>query len=188
MPTQIGGRTWSNTDLILGGGLVVALINWFIPWWYTSSASCSGCGLGNYNVSAGISGFGLWSGILGFIVLLALIALFAVRVFAPNVLPPLPVADWMLYAGGGVFLVLMAVIFLTYAAGTGGSVSGAGYSYSSGISIGFFLGLLTGVVVAVGGYMRKSEPQPATQPFNLSSMGQNPPPPSYGPPPPPPTG
>ncbi len=185
MPTQIGGRTWSNTDLILGGGLVVALINWFIPWWWTFSFTYTGItGVAGLSDSGGASGFSDGWGILGFIVLLALIALFAVRVFAPNVLPPLPVADWTLYAGGGAFLVLMAVLFLTYAGGANDS----GPGYHEGISIGFFLGLLTAVVVAVGGYMKKSEPQPATQPFNLSSMGQSPPPPSYGPPPPPPAG
>jgi hypothetical protein len=181
MPAQIGGKTYSNGDLILGAGLVVALINWFIPWWWAASSSYSGAGAsylgGAANYSVGISGFGLWSGLLGFIVLLVMIALFAIRSFAPQVLPALPVADWMIYAGGGVFILLMAIIFLTYASGGNSNVSGSGYSFSSGISIGFFIALLTGIAIAVGGYLKKSDVQPATAPMNYSGFNQTPPPP-----------
>jgi hypothetical protein len=180
MPAQIGGRTWSNADLILGGGLLVALINWFIPWWYTWKFNTAG--ILNINEGGGISGFGLWSGVLGFIVLLVLIALFALRAFAPQALPALPVVDWMIYAAGGAFILLMAVIFLTYAAGA----SGSGPGFSAGISIGFYLGLLTGAAIAVAGYLKRNEPQPTTRPLSFASAGgQTPPPPSYGPPPPP---
>jgi len=170
MPAQIGGRTFSNADLLVGGGIILALINWFIPWWYTWNFSCSGSAF-CVNVSSGVSGFGLWSGILGFIVLLVLIALFVVRLFAPTALPALPVADWMIYAIGGVFILLMAILFFTYAPG----VSGPGYS--AGISIGFFVGIITAAAIAVGGYLKRTEPQPATKPMNFSSFGQTPPPP-----------
>jgi hypothetical protein len=180
MPAQIGGRTYSNGELVIGGGLVLALINWFIPWWWTESSSYSGpniAGIGGTNFSSGIGGFGSIWGILGFIVLLALIALFAIRLFAPTVLPALPAADWMIYAGGGVFILLMVVLFLTYAGGAGGSYSGAGYSFSAGISIGFFVGLITAVAIAVGGWLTKSQVQPATAPMNFSGYNQTPPPP-----------
>ena len=77
MPANIGGRTLSNGQLLIGGGLVVALINWFIPWWWATSSNYTGPsidGLGaNLNTSAGISGFGEWYGVIGFIVLLVLI-------------------------------------------------------------------------------------------------------------------
>jgi hypothetical protein len=180
MPAQIGGRTYSNGELAIGGGLVLALINYFIPWWWTESSSYSGpniAGLGGTNFSSGIGGFGSIWGILGFIVLLALIVLFALRTFAPNVLPALPTADWMIYTGGGVFILLMVVLFLTYAGGAGGSYSGAGYSFSSGISIGFFVGLITAAAIAVGGWLTKGQVQPATAPMNFSGFNQAPPPP-----------
>jgi hypothetical protein len=170
MPAQIGGKTYSNGELILGVGLVVALINWFIPWWWAYSfTGLAGYGL---NTSGGTGGFGDFWGILGFIVLLALIALFALRTFAPQVLPALPAADYLIYAGGGVFILLMVVLFLTYAGGA--SFSGSGYS--AGISIGFFIGLVAAAAIAVGGWLKKSDAQPATAPMNFSGFNQSPPP------------
>jgi hypothetical protein len=181
MPAQIGGRTYSNGELAIGGGLVLALINWFIPWWWAESSSYTGPnidGLGAAaNSSSGIGGFGDIWGVLGFIVLLALIVLFALRTFAPNTVPALPVADWMIYSGGGAFILLMVVLFLTYAGGAGGSYSGPDYSFSSGISIGFFVGLITAVAIAVGGWLTKTQVQPATAPMNFSGFNQTPPPP-----------
>jgi hypothetical protein len=178
MPAQIGGRTYSNGELAIGGGLILALINYFIPWWWSSSYSYSGssiAGIGASSSSAGIGGFGYWEGVIGFIVLLVLIALFAVRMFAPKVIPALPVQDFMIYAVGGVVLLLTAVALLTYGGGVSGS--GLGYSYSSGISIGFFIGLIMAVVIAVGGYLSKSDAQPATAPMNFAGYNQTPPPP-----------
>jgi hypothetical protein len=179
MPANIGGKTYSNGQLLIGGGLILSLINWFIPWWWGYSSSYQGAaqfGISGGSYSGGTNGFGLWSGILGFIVLLALIALFAIRTFAPNVLPALPVADWMIYTVGGVFIALMTVLFLTYAGGV--SYSGPGYNFSSGISIGFFVGIVLALAVAVGGWLTKTEPQPATAPF--TGFNQTPPPPAAG--------
>ncbi|MGO8686598.1 MAG: hypothetical protein ACLQT7_05330 [Candidatus Dormibacteria bacterium] len=169
MPAQIGGKTYSNGQLLIGGGLILALINWFIPWWWGYSSSYTGSsefGIAGGSYSGGTSGFGLWSGILGFIVLLVLIALFALRTFAPQVVPALPFADWMIYGVGGVFILLMVVLFLTYAGGA--SYSGAGYNFSAGISIGFFVGLITAAAVAVGAWLSKTDPQPATAPLNFN--------------------
>jgi len=174
MPAQIGGRTYSNGELVLGGGLVLALINWFIPWWWAESFSYSGInGVGAYSESAGTSGFGLWTGWLGFLALLVMIALFAFRVFAPKALPALPVADYLIYTIGGAFIILMTVVFLTYAAGANYSGPGG----SAGISIGFFLGLVLAIAIAVGGWLTKSDAQPATAPMNFSGFNQTPPPP-----------
>jgi hypothetical protein len=180
MPAQISGKTYSNGQLILGGGLILALINWFIGWWWVSSESSTGYSVGGVtvgstNISAGISGLGYWEGDIGFVVLLVLIVYLAVRMFAPQVIPALPVQDSMIFAGGGVFMLLMVVLLLTYGGGT--SASGLGYSYSNGISIGFFVGLITTAAVAVGGWLTKSEAQPATAPMNFSGFNQAPPPP-----------
>jgi hypothetical protein len=170
MPAQIGGKTYSNGELILGVGLVVALINWFIPWWWAYSFNYSSIGLSS---SGGTGGFGDIWGILGFIVLLALIALFVIRTFAPQVLPALPAADYLIYAVGGVFILLMVVLFLTYA----GTASVSGTGYSAGISIGFFIGLVAAAAIAVGGWLKKTDVQPATAPMNFSGFNQAPPPP-----------
>ena len=71
----------------------------------------------------------------------------------------------MIYGVGGVFILLMVVLFLTYAGGA--SYSGAGYNFSAGISIGFFVGLITAAAVAVGAWLSKTDPQPATAPLRL---------------------
>ncbi|MGA2283314.1 MAG: hypothetical protein ABSH07_06510 [Candidatus Dormibacteria bacterium] len=178
MPAQIGGRTYSNGQLLIGGGLVLALINWFIPWWWGFSSSYTGSsvlGIAGTSYSGGTNGFGLWSGWLGFIVLLVLIVLFAIRTFAPQTLPALPVQDFMIYTVGGVFIALMTILFLTYAGGA--SYSGPGYNFSAGISIGFFVGLILAIAIAVGGWLSKSDVQPATAPMNFSAFNQSPPPP-----------
>jgi len=175
MPAQIGGKTYSNGQLILGGGLILALINWFIPWWWAFSFNYSGLAGYGVSTSGGSSGFGNWSGLLGFIVLLVLIVLFALRTFAPQVLPALPAADYLIYAVGGVFILLMVVLYLTCA----GSASYSGPGYSAGISIGFFVGVITAAAVAVGGWLSKSDAQPATAPLSttFSGFNQTPPPP-----------
>jgi len=183
MPAQIGGRTYSNGELVLGGGLILALINWFIPWWWGWSESCSGTGCGflgaGINSSYGDNGFAEWYGVIGFIVLLVLIALFALRLFAPQTVPALPVPDWQIYLGGGVVLALVTILFLTIG---GASATVGGYSASYGIRIGFFVGLILAIAVAVGGWLHKEDVQPATQPFTgFSGFNQQAPPP---PPPP----
>jgi hypothetical protein len=180
MPANIGGRTFSNGQLLVGGGLVVALINWFIPWWWATSSSYSGpdAGLlgGASNVSAGTSGFGEWYGVIGFIVLLILIVLFAMRTFAPKSVPALPVQDYLIYVVGGVVLAVAAVLYLTVPSVA--SINTTYEKFSAGVSIGFFLALILAIVVIVGGYLSKADPQPATQPFNFSSMQTPPAPPA----------
>jgi hypothetical protein len=89
------------------------------------------------------------------------------------VLPALPAADYLIYAVGGVFILLMVVLFLTYA----GTASVSGIGYSAGISIGFFIGLVAAAAIAVGGWLKKTDVQPATAPMNFSGFNQAPPPP-----------
>jgi hypothetical protein len=69
----------------------------------------------------------------------------------------------------------MVVLYLTYA----GSASYSGPGYSAGISIGFFVGVITAAAVAVGGWLSKSDAQPATAPLSttFSGFNQTPPPP-----------
>ncbi|MGD1052901.1 MAG: hypothetical protein ABR950_03645 [Candidatus Dormibacteria bacterium] len=184
MPAQIGGKTYSNGQLAIGAGLILALINYFIPWWWSSSYSYSGSsivGIAGSSASSGIGGFGYWEGVIGFIVLLVLIVLFALRTFAPQVVPALPAQDFMIYVVGGVVLLLTAIMLLTY--GGGASVSGPGYSFSAGISIGFFVALITAAAIAVGGWLSKTDAQPATAPLSTTFSGFN-----QTPPPPPPAG
>jgi hypothetical protein len=173
MPMKIGERNLTNGDITIGAGLLVALIATFLPWY---SVSASG---GGFSYSASISGFGYWSGILFFIALLVGIVYYVLRTFVPGVaIPAMPTADFILYAGLGVFMILMALIFLL-ASGGGASVPGAGYS--AGVSFGLFIAIIAGAAVAVGGYLKKGDPQAATRSLGSAPSGGG-----YGSPPPPP--
>jgi hypothetical protein len=84
------------------------------------------------------------------------------------------VQDYLIYLVGGVVIALLTILFLTVPAA---GASGVDYSFSAGISIGFFISLILAIVVIVGGYLSKADPQPATAPMNFSSFNQTPPPP-----------
>lgn len=175
----IGGRTYSNGDTAIGVGLIVALIATFLPW-YSASFSCSGSALcGGLNTSVSVSALNDWAGWLFFLGVLAGIALFVIRNFAPNVtLPSMPQPDAILFAALGIFLAVMALLWLlTHASGA----SGPGYSV--GPSFGLFIGLIAGIVVAVGGFLKRSDVQPAVQSYSAPNTGS----PYGGPPTAPPT-
>ena len=165
---DLAGRKLGTSDLLVGGGLVLALITTFLPW-YSASASVAG-----FSSSVSINGFNYWSGLLFFIVVLIGLALFVLRTFVPTVsLPAMPLNDAALYMVIGVFLALMALIYLLAA-------SPAGYSgpgFSAGSSFGLWIAIITGVAVAAGGFLKRSEPQPATRPMTGYSGSSSPPPP-----------
>jgi len=174
----IGGRTYSNGDTAIGVGLIVALIATFLPW-YSASFSCSGSALcGGLNTSVSVSALNDWAGWLFFLAVLVGIALFVIRNFAPTVtLPTMPQPDAILFAGIGIFLAVMALLWLlTHSSGA----SGPGYSV--GPSFGLFIGLIAGIVVAVGGFLKRSDAQPAVTAYSAPGSGT----PYGGPPPSPP--
>ncbi len=177
----VAGRDFTNGDAAIGVGLIVSLIAVFLPW-YSVSANCGGIvGCAGFNYSASVGALSYWAGWLFFLALLAGIVLFVLRSFAPNVnVPELPQTDAMLYTIIGIFMAVMAVLWLLLGSGT--TVSGPGYS--AGPSFGLFIGLIAAIVVAVGGYLKRSDPQPATRAYGAPGTG-----PTYGggAPPPPPT-
>ncbi|HEY8755260.1 MAG TPA: hypothetical protein VIN65_02770 [Candidatus Dormibacteraeota bacterium] len=174
---EVGGRTYSNGDTAIGVGLIVALIATFLPW-YSASFSCSGSALcGGLNTSVSVSALNDWAGWLFFLGVLAGIALFVIRNFAPSVtLPTMPQPDAILFAALGVFLAVMALLWLlTHSSGA----SGPGYSV--GPSFGLFIGLIAGIVVAVGGFLKRSDARPTVQAYSAPGTGS----PYSGPPAPP---
>lgn len=160
----VAGRNFTNGDAAIGGGLIVALIAVFLPWYRASADS----GPNGYNFSVSINGLSHWTGVLFFLALLVGIALFVIRNFVPTVkVPTLPQPDAMLYLGIGAFMAVMAILFLVL--GSGATISGPGYS--AGPSFGLFLALLAAIAVAAGGFLKRSDPQPAGQPFNAPGSG-----------------
>ena len=163
---DLAGRKLGTSDILLGVGLILALITTFLPWW-SESTSVAG-----FSGSASLNGFNFWSGVLFFIVVLIGLAFFALRTFAPTVnLPAMPLTDAVLYMVIGILLALFALLALI---STPGVYSGPGFS--AGASFGLWIGIITGVAVAAGGYLKRTEPQPATRPMS-SYGGSSPPPP-----------
>ena len=162
----VSGRKLSNGDMAVAIGALVGFIAVFLPW-YSVSTSCSGAAsayCGGFSASTGgLSDFWGWLFMLGALIALVYIAL---RLFAPATVPALPLQDWMIFLILGAVMAGGALIFFLTTSG-GGSSSGFGYSVSAGVSFGWFIGLVAAAAVAVGGFLKKSDPQPATAPLNI---------------------
>jgi hypothetical protein len=180
---NIAGKRLSNGDLAIAGGLLVGLISVFLPWYSVSeneSAICGGLpGCSNVSFSSSVSAFGLWAGWLFFLVLIVGIVLFVLRTFVPGVNVALPVVDNLIYTVvGGAMIVLALLWFVT----NPGGASGPGFS--AGPSFGLFIGIVAGAAVAIGGILKRSDPQPTTKPLSAYQTPSAPPPPASPPPPP----
>src|SRR5580692_4068170 len=140
---NVAGKQLSNGALAVAGGLVVGLVDTFLPWHSTTIPVAFGTTSGSHDA------LGYWSGWIFFLAI-----------------PALPSTDAMIYLAIGVVMLLCALLWLV----TGGGYSGlydqyatlAGYS--SGPSFGVFIGIIAAAAVAIGGYLAKSDPQPATAP------------------------
>jgi hypothetical protein len=147
-------RNLSKGEVALGLGLLIAVIAVFLPWYY-GSASVAGYGT---VYSQSIGGFSSGAGWLFFLAALAGVALFILRTFVRSVaLPWRQRADRVIYLSLGIFMALMAVLFLVVNGGQ--SVSGPGYS--AGPGIGVFLGIVAAILIAVCGLLKRSGVQSA---------------------------
>jgi hypothetical protein len=174
VPLNVAGKQLSNGAIVVAGGLVVALIDTFLPWHSTSVPVAFGVDSGSHDA------LGYWSGWIFCLAILVGIALFVLRTFAPQVsIPALPFTDAMIYLGIGIVMLLCALLWLV----TGGGYAGlydqyaAEAGYSSGPSFGVFIGIIAAAAVAVGGYLAKADPQPATAPLSTHQTQSAPPPP-----------
>jgi hypothetical protein len=175
---NVAGKKLSNGDLAVGIGLIVGLIALFLPWYSYSYSSGAIAGVtSGFSDSASVSGLNYWTGWFFFLFVLIGLALIILRTFAPNVaIPALPINDSMTYIVVGAVMVVAALLWLLIGAPAGFNVPGA----SAGISFGLIIGLICGVAVAAGGYLKRSDPQPATKPLSAYQT------PTSTPPPPPP--
>ncbi len=164
MHLKVAGKSLSNGALVVGGGLLVALVSSFLPWHTTSLPNdyvCSdntACGPGSV-FQASHDAFGYWSGSVFFIALLVGLALFVLRHFVPQAsLPPFTFSDATIYAVIGVVMALCSVLWLV--TGGGYAVYSALGPYSSAPGFGAFIGLIAAAAVVVGAYLMRAEPQP----------------------------
>jgi hypothetical protein len=171
---NIAGKKLSNGDLAVGGGLIVGLIAIFLPWYSASYSVSAIAGFGGYSGSSSVGGFNYWTGWFFFLATLVGLALIILRTFVSQVaIPALPLNDAMAYVVIGVFMVVMALLWLLI--GAPGSYSSPGFS--AGASFGLFIGIIAGAAVAVGGFLKRSDPQPATKPLSSYQTPSAPPPP-----------
>ena len=172
---NIAGKKLSNGDIAVGAELIVGLIAIFLPWYSASYSVGSIAGItGGFSSSSSVGGLSYWTGWFFFLATLVGLALIILRTFAPQVaIPALPLNDAMTYVVIGVFMVVMALLWLLI--GAPGSYSGPGYS--AGAGFGLFIGIIAGAAVAVGGFLKKSDPQPATKPLSAYQTPSAPPPP-----------
>jgi hypothetical protein len=180
VPLNVAGRLLSNGALAVGGGLILGLVTTFLPWHMTTIPASFLLESGSHDA------LGHWSGWLFLLAVLAGIALFSVRTFAPpRSVPAWPFTDAMIYVVVGAVMLLSALLWLV----TGGGYGSADAHYSNipgsstGPSFGLFIGVIAAAAVAVGGYLMKAEPQPATRALGtyLPSTASSPPPPPPAP-------
>jgi len=177
---DIAGKKLSNGDIAVAAGLIVALIAIFLPWYGYSYSYSGALGISGGSFSASVGGLSYWSGWFFFIFTLIGIGLFVMRTFVSTVaMPALPVNDAMVYSVIGVLMLVMALLWLI--AGAPGSASGPGYS--AGLSFGLIIGVVASIAVIVGGFLKRTDPQPAIKPMSAYQTPTAPPPASPPPPP-----
>jgi hypothetical protein len=164
-------------DQVVLGSSVLLLIFYFFPWIGVDTSA-----FGGISVSASENGLHGW-GVLGFIVVLAVIAFALIRTPALSEavkLPELPAADWMIFAGAGV---LELITTLLYWVEYHSSTDIGGVSFGTSQKYGWYIAIILSIALAAGGYLKQSDPQPAASGGGGSSYP--PPSPTYAPPPPP---
>jgi hypothetical protein len=176
---NIAGKKLSNGDLAIAGGLIVALIAIFLPWYGYSYSYASVLGVNGGTFSASVGGLSYWSGWFFLIFTLIGIALFVMRTFFPTVaMPALPVNDSMVYAVIGALMVVMALLWLV-----AGAPSYSEPGFSAGLSFGLIIGIVGAAAVIAGGFLKRSDPQPVIKPMSAYQTPSAPPPASPPPPP-----
>ena len=134
--------------LAIGGGLLYFIAKFF-P---NASVSAKSTGLFNYSVTA--NGWVATRGIWDFLEIILFLGAIAVPiVIGLNLLPQLQASKGWIYTGIGGGLALLTIIAFVDAKSQFGGSNVTGFSV--GPSIGFFLLIIFGIVVAVGGLMKQ---------------------------------
>ncbi len=160
MPLTVAGRRLSNGALVVGAGLVVGVIDAFLPWHSTTAIDRFG------TVSNGFrDALGYWSGWIFFLAALAGVVLFAIRLSPSVVRLALPWTDAVIYLAIGMVMCLCAVVWFVSSGGLASTYLAYQFlpGYQSGPSFGVFVGILVGGAIAAGGQLLRGEPQPPTK-------------------------
>lgn len=144
-------KKFSLGDLVVLGSAIVWILFSFFAW----TGIDVGFGSADQN---GLHGWGL----LGFLVILAVIALVIIRspLLSGQVqLPALPLADWMILGAGGVIALATTLLYwVEYHASVD---TGLGSSFGTSQKFGWYVCILASIGVVVGAYLKQNDPAPA---------------------------
>jgi hypothetical protein len=173
MPLNVAGKPLPNGALVAGAGLIVALVDSFLPWrsasipWGLVCSAVRQCVVETGAFNGSHSALVYWPGWVFFIAVLVGLVLLFLRTFMPQLtISPMPSTDAPVYAGIGVVMLLCALLRLLTGVGSGTEYyqTTAGGVYTLAPGIGVFIGIIAAAAVGVGGYLMRAEPQPATKP------------------------
>ncbi len=141
-----------RSDRIVGASAIALFIFLFFFKWYGGSAGSSAGGL---NVSNSYSGWHTFTNSRWIWLITIVVALGSVAIAAGALKFKSPVQLGVLVAGLGALTTLLIFYRIVHhpSGGSSGTVAGVSYSYSYGIKIGIWLGLIAAVALTYGGYL-----------------------------------
>jgi hypothetical protein len=145
-----------RADRIVGGGAIVFFIFLFFFKWYGASASSS---VGGISIGGSLNGWHSFTNSRWIWLITIIVALGAVTLRAGQRELSLPVSPSAIIAGLGALSTLL-ILYRIIHHPSGGSSGGAGitqFSYSYGIKIGIWLGLIAALAITYGGYLMMQE-------------------------------
>jgi hypothetical protein len=168
-----------RSDWMIGGGGVALFIFLFFFDWYGASYKgpvAIGPGLG---ASQGFTGWHTFTNSRWIWLLTIIVAIGAVVLVAGQRKLDLPARPGTIVAALGALSTLLILYRIIHHPSGGASFAGGSFSY--GIKIGIWLGLIASAVITYGGYLTMSEegtsPSPVSTPTPPSASSPSPPPP-----------
>jgi hypothetical protein len=145
-----------RADRLAGGGAIALFIVMFFFKWYGGSASSSTVGsVSGLSFSASFSGWHTFTDSRWIWLLTIIVALLAVAVAAGALRLESPIELGVLVAGLGALSTLLILYRIVHhpSGGVSSSVGAIHYSYSYGIKLGIWLGLIAAAIITYGGWL-----------------------------------
>ena len=149
-------KSFTTPDWLIAGGAIAFLIASLLPWYTVSenvaATAFTGAVHSSYSINAWAYGPGTFAGILA----IATLAFFGARLAGVK-LPPTVPEKWV-YVGLGGVIALLSLLFWQQTSSVDSAVGlfGATSGFSAGPSFGLFIGLIAGIAIAAGGYLKKA--------------------------------
>ncbi len=174
MRMNLAGKSLSKGALVGGVGLIVALVDSFLPWrsasipWGLVCSAIRQCVVETGAFNGSHSALVYWPGWVFFIAAFLGVVLLFLRTFTPQVtISPMPSTDAPVYAGTAVVMLLCALLRLLTGVGSVQAYyeTAQGGVYTVDPGIGVFIGIIAAAAVGAGAYWMRGERQPATRPM-----------------------